>query len=159
MKISKKPKWRILVIHGPNLNLLGEREPGIYGDKSLGELNRMIRYRAREAGVKVKIFQSNHEGHIIDFIHRFRRWTDGILINPAALTHTSIALRDALVATAKPVVEVHLSNINERETFRKKSVVAPICIQQISGELHNSYITGMDCIISHLTAKRPSLEL
>jgi len=137
----------ILVIHGPNLNLLGEREPEIYGRTTLTELNKKITEYARSRKVKVRIFQSNHEGKIIDFIHKNRHWAQGIVINPAALTHYSYALRDALAAVALPTVEVHLSNIHKRESFRKLSVIKPLCLSQISGEGEKSYLKGIDILL------------
>ncbi len=137
----------ILVIHGPNLNLLGEREPEIYGRTTLTELNKKITEYARPRKVKVRIFQSNHEGKIIDFIHKNRHWAQGIVINPAALTHYSYALRDALAAVALPTVEVHLSDIHKRESFRKLSVIKPLCLSQISGEGEKSYLKGIDILL------------
>lgn len=137
----------ILVIHGPNLNLLGEREPEIYGRTTLTELNKKITEYARSRKVKVRIFQSNHEGKIIDFIHKNRHWAQGIVINPAALTHYSYALRDALAAVALPTVEVHLSDIHKRESFRKLSVIKPLCLSQISGEGEKSYLKGIDILL------------
>ncbi|MDZ7271544.1 MAG: type II 3-dehydroquinate dehydratase [candidate division KSB1 bacterium] len=138
---------RVLVLHGPNLNLLGEREPEIYGTMSLRRLNALIKRHARSVGVRVKIVQSNHEGKLIDLIHRRRRWADGILINPGALTHYSYALRDALSAVALPAVEVHLSDIHAREEFRRVSVIAPVCAAQISGLGAESYLRGLDELI------------
>ena len=137
----------ILVIHGPNLNLLGEREPEIYGRTTLTELNKKITEYARSRKVKVRIFQSNHEGKIIDFIHKNRHWAQGIVINPAALTHYSYALRDAIAAVALPTVEVHLSDIHKRESFRKLSVIKPLCLSQISGEGEKSYLKGIDILL------------
>ena len=137
----------ILVIHGPNLNLLGEREPEIYGRMTLTELNKKIIEYARSKKVKVKIFQSNHEGKIIDFIHKNRHWAQGIVINPAALTHYSYALRDAIASVGLPTVEVHLSDIHKRESFRKISVIKPLCIDQISGQKDKSYLKGIDVLL------------
>ncbi len=139
---------KILVIHGPNLNLLGEREPEIYGRITLNELNKKILEHARSRNVKVRIFQSNHEGEIIDFIHENRHWAQGIVINPAALTHYSYALRDAIAAVAIPTVEVHLSNIHKRENFRKLSVIKPLCLSQISGQGEKSYLRGIDILLN-----------
>jgi 3-dehydroquinate dehydratase II len=134
---------RILVVHGPNLNLLGEREPAIYGDMTLARINGEIRKYARSRGASVRILQSNGEGELIDFIHRNRRWAQGIVINPAAYTHYSYALRDALAAVALPAVEVHLSDISKREEFRRISVIAAVCEKQVSGLGWRSYIEGM----------------
>jgi len=138
---------KVLVLHGPNLNLLGEREPHIYGTMTLRELNARIRSQARALGVRVKIAQSNHEGSLIDLIHRRRHWADGILINPGALTHYSYALRDALAAVGLPAVEVHLSDIKAREEFRRVSVIAPVCAAQIAGLGAESYARGLEMIV------------
>lgn len=140
----------VFTIHGPNLNLLGEREPETYGSTTLDELNEMLVQRGRERGVKMRIFQSNSEGSIIDAIHEGRIWTDGILINPGALTHYSYSLRDALAAVAKPAIEVHLSDIYNRESFRKISVIKDICIDQVYGHGIESYIIGLERLITHL---------
>lgn len=140
---------RILVIHGPNLNLLGEREPGIYGSLTLEELNQKLREFAAEHALELKIFQSNHEGTIIDTLHRERHWAEGIVINPGALTHYSYALRDAIAAVGKPTVEVHLSDIHQREPFRKISVIRDVCIAQICGLGWRSYIEGLKALCAN----------
>ncbi|NOZ61582.1 MAG: type II 3-dehydroquinate dehydratase [Calditrichaeota bacterium] len=137
-----------LVIHGPNLNLLGEREPEIYGQMRLADLNREIKKYARARGVKISFFQSNHEGEIIDRIHSVRKKITGLIINPGALTHYSYALRDAIAGTQIPTVEVHLSDIHNREPFRKISVIKDVCLQQISGLGKESYFRGIDRIIN-----------
>ncbi len=142
---------KILVLHGPNLNLLGTREPEIYGKVSFARINSAIAALASELGIEVTIFQSNSEGALIDMIHSAIGSADGILINPAAYTHTSVALRDALSAAALPVVEVHLSNIHSREEFRAKSFIAPIALGQISGFGLDSYLLGLKAIFNHLT--------
>ena len=139
----------VLIIHGPNLNLLGEREPEIYGSLSLNQINHKIRVQGRTSKFVLKIKQSNSEGELIDFIHQHRKWADGIVINPAAFTHYSIALRDALSAVDLPVVEVHLSDIKKREGFRKKSVIKDVCIRQISGLGWKSYIEGLKVLKKH----------
>lgn len=139
---------KILVVHGPNLNLLGEREPEVYGSQTLEELNDQIRRFCEERGLEVKFFQSNHEGEIIDFLHRERRWADGVVINPAAFTHYSYAIRDALEAIGLPAVEVHLSDIYKRETFRRISVIAPVCIAQVSGKGCQSYLEGIERLLA-----------
>ncbi len=144
----------ILILHGPNLNLLGEREPGIYGSISLSDVNHAIRDYARTKALAVRIFQSNQEGSLITTIHDYRRWADGIVINPGGLTHTSVALRDALASVSIPAVEVHLSDIHKRESFRQTSLIEPVCIRQISGFGLESYIKGIEALLSH---KHPSI--
>jgi 3-dehydroquinate dehydratase-2 len=134
----------ILVLHGPNLNLLGEREPEIYGRMTLAELDAAIGDRARELGVQVRSFQSNHEGALIDRIHEERAWMDGLLINAGALTHTSYALRDAIAAVAVRAIEVHLSDIRSREPWRQRSVIEDVCEEQIAGKGLRSYLEGLE---------------
>jgi len=142
---------KILVLHGPNLNLLGTREPAIYGQLTLKEINAAISALAHELAIEVNIVQSNSEGTLIDSIHSAIGSYDGILINPAAYTHTSIAIRDALAAAALPTVEIHLSNIHSREEFRSQSFIAPIAVGQISGFALDSYLLGLRAIFNHLT--------
>ena len=132
-----------LVIHGPNLNLLGKREPDIYGTESLTDLNAWLQFHRELANDKLTFFQSNHEGEIIDFLHKHLGVVDGAVINPGALTHYSYALRDAIAAVDYPVVEVHLSDINSREDFRKVSVTREVCIKQISGKGKEGYLEGL----------------
>ncbi len=134
---------RILVLHGPNLNLLGDREPQLYGETSLEEINRMLQDRAAALDVELRIRQSNHEGELIDILHREREWAQAIIINPAGYTHTSVALADALRAIRLPAIEVHLSNIHAREPFRTQSVTASACVGQISGFRAHSYVLAL----------------
>lgn len=130
---------KILVIHGPNLNLLGEREPGVYGNTNIETLNNNIIERAKEQGLECEIFQSNHEGAIIDKLHSARLQFDGVIINAGAYTHYSYAIRDAISAIKIPCIEVHISNVFARDEFRSKSVIAPVCKGSISGFGLNSY--------------------
>lgn len=130
---------KILVIHGPNLNLLGEREPGIYGNTNILTLNENIIERAKEQGLECEIFQSNHEGAIIDKLHSARLQFDGVIINAGAYTHYSYAIRDAISAIKIPCIEVHISNVFARDAFRSESVIAPVCKGSISGFGLNSY--------------------
>lgn len=141
---------RILVMHGPNLNLLGEREPSIYGTMTLSQLNAQIRAEAKRRKLDVRFFQSNGEGALIDTLHKQRKWADGILINPGAYSHYSYALHDAIVAVAKPAVEVHLSDIMKRETWRRVSVVAPACKASFMGNGVLSYIEGLNWLAKHI---------
>ena len=143
-------KIEIHIIHGPNLNLLGTREPEHYGSATLEELDSRIIACAESRGAKAVCFQSNHEGAIIDYIHGLRGTAHGIVINPAAYTHTSIAIRDAISAAGLPAVEVHLSDISKREKFRRVSMIKDVCIGQISGLGADSYLRGIDMLVEYL---------
>lgn len=147
--------FSILVLHGPNLNLLGQREPGIYGSTTLVEINAQINLVAQAAGAKITTLQSNHEGILVDAIQGAQGQHQGILINAAAYTHTSVALRDAIAAVQIPTVEVHLSNIYRRETFRHHSLIAPVAIGQISGFGPESYRLGLQALIRYLKEVNP----
>lgn len=137
---------KILVIHGPNLNLLGEREPGVYGSAGIDVLNNNIIDRAKSLGLECEIFQSNHEGAIIDKLHSARMTFDGIVINAGAYTHYSYAIRDAIAAIKIPVIEVHISNIDAREEFRSNSVIAPVCKGSICGLGFMSYYLAVQAL-------------
>jgi 3-dehydroquinate dehydratase II len=141
---------KVLVLHGPNLNLLGTREPGVYGKATLADIDAALQQLATELGISVTSFQSNSEGALVDTIQAAVGNFDGIVINPAAYTHTSVALRDALAAVALPTIEVHLSNIHSREAFRAHSYIAPVAVGQISGLGMESYLLGLRAIFSHI---------
>jgi 3-dehydroquinate dehydratase-2 len=145
---------KILVIHGPNLNLLGRREPEIYGTQTLEEVNAQIRAHAEAKGIAVETFQSNHEGEIIDRIHSAacdeRLGCDALVINPGAYTHYSYAIRDAVQGVGVPTIEVHLSDIRAREPFRRNSVIAPVCLDQISGLGVRSYLRAIDALAERI---------
>jgi len=147
-KKTKNKKYHLLVIHGPNLNLLGEREPEIYGRMTLKELEQEIKQYCKGKRIKLKCLQSNHEGTLIDWIHRYRKWSHGMIINPGALTHYSYALRDAIAGVSIPAVEVHISDISKREPFRRISVIQPVCIAQISGKGKQGYFEAIDVLLN-----------
>ena len=141
---------RILVLHGPNLNLLGTRAPEIYGSTTLDDINGMIAERAAEAGIETAFYQSNHEGDLVDAIQQANHKFDFIIFNAAAFTHYSIAIRDAIAAIDVPVIEVHISNIHQREEFRHTSVLAPVAMGQICGLGVESYLAALEAIIYKL---------
>lgn len=147
-------RFKILVLHGPNLQLLGKRRPSIYGRVSLTAINQELTRRAQRLNVALTILQSNHEGRMVEAIGNARDRFDGILLNPAAYTHTSVAIRDALEAVEIPAVEVHLSNIYQREAFRHTSLMAPVVVGQISGFGAQSYFLGLEALVGWLTPPR-----
>ncbi|MEO0407044.1 MAG: type II 3-dehydroquinate dehydratase [Cyanobacteria bacterium P01_A01_bin.135] len=143
-------QYSILVLHGPNLNLLGKREPSVYGTLTLDEINASLALAAKCLDVILTTLQSNHEGELITCIQDALGKQDGILINPAAYTHTSVGIRDAIAAVALPTVEVHISNVHSREPFRHRSCIAPVAIGQISGFGADSYLLGLQALVGHL---------
>lgn len=144
----------ILVLHGPNLNLLGRREPGIYGLETLDNITQSLQDAADQLDIQIESFQSNHEGALVDAIHGAMGVHHGLLINPGAYTHTSVAIRDAIAAVAIPTVEVHLSNVYRRESFRHHSYIAPVAVGQISGFGAFSYVLGLRALAHYLTNVR-----
>lgn len=139
---------KVAVIHGPNLNLLGFREPEVYGEKNYDQINEDIKNKAKDLEFSVDIFQSNHEGEIVDYIQEGIEKFDGIVINPGGLTHYSIVLRDALAAACLPVIEVHISNIHNREDFRHKSVITPVVVGQICGLGSEGYLFALEALLN-----------
>ena len=135
---------KILVLHGPNLNLLGLREPHVYGSMTLADLDARLQARGTELGLEVRCLQSNHEGTLIDALHEARTTAKGVIINPGGYTHTSVALRDAIAAISIPVVEVHISNVYAREEFRHKSLISAVCKGKISGLGWKSYLLALE---------------
>lgn len=146
-------KTSILIIHGPNLNLLGDRETNFYGSKTLKELDFLLKKRGKDLGGEVDCFQSNNEAEIIEKIHSAKKKYEGLIINPAAYTHTSVAIRDAIAAIGIPTVEVHLSNIYQRETFRHHSYVSSVAVGQICGFGADSYLLGLEAVVKIIAKK------
>jgi 3-dehydroquinate dehydratase-2 len=140
----------VLILHGPNLNLLGVREPDTYGRITLAEIDRRMAALGEALGVEVRSFQSNSEGGLIDALHDARGWASGVVFNPGGYTHTSVALRDAVAASGLPVVEVHLTNVQAREEFRRISLIAPVCLGSILGFGWRSYALGLQALVEHL---------
>ncbi len=141
---------KILLIHGPNLNMLGKREPEVYGSLTLAQINERLQTQATEAGFELRAMQSNSEGALVDAIQDAGAWADGIVINAGAYTHTSIALRDAISAVNLPAVEVHLSNVHARESFRHHSYIAAVCLGSVAGFGWRSYRLGLEGLVAHL---------
>lgn len=148
------PTIRLLVLHGPNLNLLGTREPEVYGTLTLSALDDLVRAAAKEAGAEADIRQSNDEGELVGWIQAARGRYDALVINAAAYTHTSIAIRDAIAAVEIPAVDVHLSNIHRREAFRRRSYVAQVAVGQVSGFGAHSYVLGIQAAVHHLRGRK-----
>ena len=144
---------KILVMNGPNLNLLGTREPGVYGNITLDDIQERLADVIASRDVELRFFQSNSEGALIDALHEAMTWADGVVFNPGAYSHTSVALRDAISATKLKVIEVHLSNVHAREEFRHKSLLAPVCVGQISGFGWRSYVLGLNAILGEIDDK------
>jgi 3-dehydroquinate dehydratase-2 len=145
----------VLVLHGPNLNLLGLREPAVYGTQSLADVDTALEALAEELGIEVACRQSNQEGELIDWVHEALERFDGVLMNPGGYTHTSVALRDAIASIAKPCVEVHLSNVHKREAFRHTSLTAGVCVGVVMGFGVDSYLLGLRALVAHLHKLAP----
>ncbi len=150
-------KRAVLVLHGPNLNLLGTREPQIYGATTLAEIDRRLQAEGERLGLEVRSEQSNHEGALIDALHEAREWAAGVILNPGGYTHTSVALRDAISAIGLPVVEVHLSNTEAREPFRHHSMVAAVCVGTVRGFGWRSYVLGLQALAGLLDPGKEKL--
>ena len=144
----------VLLLHGPNLNLLGTRQPEIYGSATLADINAAADRHLERYDIALRTAQSNHEGELIDLLHDARDWADGVVFNPGAYTHSSIALRDAIVAIELPVIEVHLSNVHGREAFRHKSMLAGVCLGQIAGFGWHGYLLALDALLRRWELRR-----
>jgi 3-dehydroquinate dehydratase II len=142
--------WQILVLNGPNLNMLGTREPDVYGSDTLEDIVNDVRAYAAERNAEVRDVQSNSEGALVDALHDAKAWADGVVFNPGAYTHTSVALRDAIASIDLPVVETHLSNVHSREEFRHTSMISAVCLGVVGGFGRNSYLLALDGIVRHL---------
>ncbi len=148
---------RMLLLHGPNLNILGRRRPEVYGRTSMKQINEMVRARAEELGWEILVFQSNHEGGLIDYLQAHGDGCDGVIINPGALTHYGLSLRDALEAVEAPVVEVHLTNVHTREEFRRTSVISPVTLGQVVGFGPGGYVAALDLLVAHVQTQKASI--
>ncbi len=148
---------RVLLLHGPNLNILGRRKPEVYGRTTMKQINEMVRYRAGELGCEILAIQSNHEGVLVDFLHEHLGSCDGVIINPGALTHYGLSLREALEAMEVPVVEVHLSNVNAREEWRRTSVISPVTLGQVAGFGPRGYLAALELLVAHVRERTARL--
>lgn len=154
--VPQRPPFRILVLNGPNLNLLGEREPEVYGRFSLDDIEERVARRARELGAQVRFVQSNVEGELVTAIQEARTWAQGIILNPAGYSHTSVAIRDAVAAVRLPAVEIHLSNPSAREEFRRVDLVAGACAAVIAGFGWRGYVMALEALVENISAKAAS---
>jgi 3-dehydroquinate dehydratase-2 len=149
---------RILLLQGPNLNVLGRRKPEVYGHTTMKQIHDMVRARADELSCDLVIFQSNHEGMLVDHLQRFMGECDGVIINPGALTHYGLSLREALEAVGVPVVEVHISNVHAREEWRRTSVISPVTLGQVVGFGPRGYVAALDLLAAHIAEHRPAVR-